>query len=172
MNIKNGESVSSKISKFIQKGFSFSTDKELQTDTSKTNYAILFGGVGDERVMLHIYFEQASRIVYGMNVTLLGFKNWYKLKTFYLEYLNKLKTKYGKPTEEVAKFVLPYVDGFGNEIDGVKNGKCVFGASWASKRLSISITESTNIMIQYGWYEGSLAEALDFKRDRGSYTFA
>lgn len=169
--VKVGSNKDQAIANFKSKGF-IVIKSNLEDLNLLSNGIQMKGSVGSLPVDLTIWFYQqfsgganvsardsafehwkatASNNVNQIVVELPVQTEWFALKKQYNEYLNKLKVKYGEPDgENSSTFMMPFVEGTGNEMRGVRASKCMYQHIWKSKGIFMQISSNANVAIIYG----------------------
>lgn len=169
--VKVGSNKDQAIAHFKSKGF-IVIKSNLNSVEQLSNGIQMKGSVGSLPVDLTIWFYQqfsgganvsardsafehwkatASNNVNQIVVELPVQTEWFALKKQYNEYLNKLKVKYGEPDgENSSTFMMPFVEGVGNEMRGVRASKCMYQHIWESKDIFMQIRSNANVAIIYG----------------------
>jgi len=164
------------ISIFEAKGYKYLSTNYLNDPTTHDRIAIaqMKGVFNNLPINLYINYtywtkeDGLNSCVYEFIVEFPEQKTWPSLEEQYKNYKSKLEAKYGSNELTTEMFSLSYaMQGGGNKMKAVKDGKCQYESWWTDKRLTLKISSSASVAICYGMYDGSVAKELyqEFYKD-------
>lgn len=143
LGVKPEGTKSEVIQQFKSKGFTVKDD-------DGGDVVILTGSAAGKDVQLLIVSSPTSKTVWKFVVYLPKKYSWTSLKGEYLEFMETLTTKYGKPKDTYEFFSSPYKEGDGYEMTGVGIGKSNYAAFWPEELgLAIEISKTEQVKITY-----------------------
>jgi len=148
LGIKVGGTTTECVTKLKTKGFKYISKSGNVTEMK--------GLVNNINMQLFIVETPLSKKVWKFSIYLPEIKNWYNLKSEYLDYKKTLTEKYGEPEQEFDYFTSPYYEGDGYELSALRIEKCVYSAYW--KNVNLEISKYSQVRISY---ENTDNSALD-----------
>lgn len=110
-----------------------------------------------------------SSSVYAVNVLFsreYGLDEWYSIKADYRRISSAFREKYGTPTDELEKFIYPYKEGDGLEIEALYRRKCWYVSRWKRPEGKIMVSMVNNrICINYEDKKNALLEQEEYQSD-------
>jgi len=129
------------VSKYVAKGFVI--------DGNPTDIGtFLKGMVNGRKLELVVINTPISKLVWKVTVYFPEENRWYSLKDSYLNCLDVLKEKYGKPNVSYSSFYSPYYEGDGYEMSAVSLDKSNFCAFWGNMSVQISKFKQVAVIYQ------------------------
>lgn len=145
----------------------------------KTKGFVLIGTDGGRAAMKGSFMGQDCTIaigsttksssVYVVNVLFLReyeSDEWYNIKADYRRIVSAFRGKYGTPTDELEKFIYPYEEGDGMEIEALYRRKCWYFSRWKRPEGRIMVSMVNNrICINYEDKKNALLEQEEYQSD-------
>lgn len=153
------------IAKYKAKGYNLSRYVEQG--------AILKGRVASRDIELYIFTTPKTKKIFKMVIYFDEEISWLSLKSTYNTFYDILSEKYGYPDEKYAKFLDPYYEGDGYELQAVGIEKAIYAAYWfrkdnltvgveISKYKQVKLVYENNIMMEIKNKEQSEIERKSF----------
>lgn len=119
---------------------------------------VLKGKFDGKDVVLALITTPKTETMCGVLVEFATFRTWKSIKQEFDQLEKRLTAKYGNPTSKMRKFVFPYEEGDGYEMDAVYLGKCIYVDYFEMEigTIAITITKSPqdgNAAILLAYYD-------------------
>lgn len=144
LGIKVDGNIDSVVKKFNSKGFKLKKDIEIRADK-----VIIEGNIGATNADITIFATPKSLKVWKFIVTLPKENSWISIILTYHKYLQILKDKYGKPSDNFEMFISPFKLGDGNEMEAIRSKNCMYSSYWIDKGVIIEISKNESVEISY-----------------------
>ncbi len=129
----------------------FGSQLKSQGFTQNGDSGIFKGQFAGDDCTLAVYETKTTKVVYQVIVVYnTEGDSWYTIKSDYKKLRDLYRSKYGKPTTDMEKFISPYYEGDGYELSAIRLGKCYYLSTWELPNgdINIGISEDT-ILISY-----------------------
>lgn len=132
--------------------------------------AVMYGSFMGQDCTITIGSTSTSSSVYTVNVLFsreYESDEWYSIKADYRRIVLAFREKYGVPTDESEKFIYPYEEGDGLEIEALYRRKCWYVSRWkrpegrimvsmVNNRICINYEDKTNTLLDGDEYRSKV----------------
>lgn len=128
--------------------------------------ALLKGSFASESdCTIAVLTTNRTRQVYCVAVSFEKKTSWSSLKNQYQEYKTMLSSKYGEPSKFVERFMSPYYEGDGYELQALRLDKCNYTSFFEvhNGTVMLSMNNDASLVLYYSDKEGS---ALNEREER------